>query len=494
MEIKIGHASIDENNKITGGQAGDQNKKEVCTRSYYIHSKGWYLLRPKSIAHANAIAEAMVRACNNDNIGYDQNNRLGVIKYGTNSTTKTECDCSSLVRQCVIEGTGIDAGNFTTANEKNMLLATRLFENAIPVTSTTAVYNGDILVTKTKGHTVIVVSGNPRKEISTSTSSTKLMKGMDVSKYQANNIDYAAAKNAGYDFVIIRIGYNGSKDIYFDSNYTRAKAAGMKVGAYFYTIKLTEADAINDANRVLSWLGNKTLEMGVAYDMEETSMKIPDRKDLNANQYNAFAKVIKSKGYISMLYTGSHMFKTYFNKDLITDPLWIASYGNNDGFNHGCPNVGKTVAIHQYTSAAIPSDFYATKLDRNQMMISYDEFVKQGTTTNSSTSTNTSSVYTHKDFVREVQIAIGAKVDGIPGKETLSKTVTVSKTKNRKHVVVKPIQKYLNSIGFNCGKEDGIAGIKFESAIKLFQKVNGCISDGEITAQATTWKKLLKLQ
>lgn len=162
MAVIIGHASIDERGRLNSGSAGDQTGKEICTRSYYLHSKGWFLLRPKNVTHANTIAEAMLRACNNNNIGYDQYNRLGIIKYGTSSTVKTECDCSSLVRQCVKEGTGVDAGNFTTSNEKNMLLATGLFEKAIPVTSSTIMYNGDILVTKTKGHTVIVVSGRPR--------------------------------------------------------------------------------------------------------------------------------------------------------------------------------------------------------------------------------------------------------------------------------------------------------------------------------------------
>lgn len=101
--------------------------------------------------------------------------------------------------------------------------------------------------------------------------------------------------------------------------------------------------------------------------------------------------------------------------------------------------------------------------------------------------------YTHKDFVKEVQAAIGAKVDGIAGNETLSKTVTVSKIKNRKHAVVKPIQKYLNSLGYNCGTADGVAGIKFDIALKAFQKANGCVADGEVTAQKSTWKKLLKI-
>ena len=101
--------------------------------------------------------------------------------------------------------------------------------------------------------------------------------------------------------------------------------------------------------------------------------------------------------------------------------------------------------------------------------------------------------YTHTSFVKDVQKAIGAKVDGIPGNETLSKTVTVSKSKNNKHAVVRPIQKYLNSIGYNCGTVDGVAGNKFDSAVKAFQKSNGCVADGAITAKKSTWKKLLKL-
>lgn len=106
-------------------------------------------------------------------------------------------------------------------------------------------------------------------------------------------------------------------------------------------------------------------------------------------------------------------------------------------------------------------------------------------------STNTSTTYSLTDFVKEVQRAIGAEVDGIAGAETLSKTVTVSATKNRKHAVVKPIQKRLNALGYNCGTADGIAGAKFKAAVKAFQKANGCTQDGEITARNRTWKKLL---
>lgn len=100
--------------------------------------------------------------------------------------------------------------------------------------------------------------------------------------------------------------------------------------------------------------------------------------------------------------------------------------------------------------------------------------------------------YGLKDFIMDVQEAIGAKVDGIAGSETIGKTVTVSSKKNRKHAVVEPIQKRLYALGYTeVGEADGIAGPKFTKAVKNFQKANGCFTDGEITAQNLTWRKLL---
>ena len=109
----------------------------------------------------------------------------------------------------------------------------------------------------------------------------------------------------------------------------------------------------------------------------------------------------------------------------------------------------------------------------------------------SSKSTTTGSLYTKTQFIKDIQRAIGADVDGVAGTETLSKTVTVSDKKNRTHAVVRPIQKYLNALGYDCGTVDGIAGDKFKKAIVKFQKAKGCIADGEVTAKGKTWKKLL---
>lgn len=115
-------------------------------------------------------------------------------------------------------------------------------------------------------------------------------------------------------------------------------------------------------------------------------------------------------------------------------------------------------------------------------------------TPTASTTVFNNSSYSKRQFIKDVQTALGAKVDGIAGSETLSKTVTISMRTNNRHAVVKPLQKYLNYIGFNCGTADGIAGVKFDSAVKAYQKKNNCIADGEITAKQNTWKKLLELK
>lgn len=106
----------------------------------------------------------------------------------------------------------------------------------------------------------------------------------------------------------------------------------------------------------------------------------------------------------------------------------------------------------------------------------------------------TKETYSKNQFIKDVQRATGAAVDGIAGPETLSKTVTVSAHKNYRHAVVKFVQKRLHALGYTeVGAADGIAGPKFEAAVIHFQKDNQCVADGEITARNKTWKKLLGL-
>ena len=69
------------------------------------------------------------------------------------------------------------------------------------------------------------------------TLANKTAKGIDVSVHNGN-IDFQKVKAAGYDFVILRAGYGREitqKDSTFEKNYKNAKAAGLQVGAYWYS-------------------------------------------------------------------------------------------------------------------------------------------------------------------------------------------------------------------------------------------------------------------
>lgn len=222
MNVIIGSARISENGTING-VAGDQKqtttpdyKGEVSLQDFYVHSKGWYVLRPKSALYANKIAQNMYDLCNNPMGGYSQNDRYGVIRLGIHSTIPFNCDCSTGVRGCVREATSIDPGDFTTASEVDTLMRTGLFD-LIPYTKGMELMVGDILVTKTKGHTAIVVVGadrpvddgedgqikpthsNPYPEPTKNVK--KGMKGDDVRwvQYELTEAGYDLSKHGGID-------------------------------------------------------------------------------------------------------------------------------------------------------------------------------------------------------------------------------------------------------------------------------------------------------
>ena len=115
-------------------------------------------------------------------------------------------------------------------------------------------------------------------------------------------------------------------------------------------------------------------------------------------------------------------------------------------------------------------------------------------TTESGEPVSVKAEYTFTQFVMDVQKAIGAGVDGVPGPETLSKTVTLSRYTNKTHPAVIPVQKWLFELGYTeIGEADGEAGPAFEKAVTRYKRENGCYADGEIPAQSVVWKTLLKL-
>lgn len=173
MAVIIGSARSDERGKATGGKAGDQTGREVMTQNWYLHSEGWVCLRAKDPAKAALIAKAMKAACANNKIGYDQNQNQTLYNLAKNVgfdpakvTTACETDCARLVRVCV-KYAGIDAPDFYTASEVSALMSTGMFDKLTESKYTKVadyLRAGDILVTKTKGHTVVVLTNGSKAD------------------------------------------------------------------------------------------------------------------------------------------------------------------------------------------------------------------------------------------------------------------------------------------------------------------------------------------
>lgn len=164
MAVTIGSARHDERGKYAGGKPGDQDGTEVSTQDFYWHPKGWRVFRSKDPQIAVRQSAAMQAACSNNHIGYCQTHRTALwataklLNFNlADVKTDTETDCSDLVRCCMAYA-GVKVQEFTTANEPSVILSTGMYKE-VEITNAAELVEGDILVTKTKGHTAIVVKG-----------------------------------------------------------------------------------------------------------------------------------------------------------------------------------------------------------------------------------------------------------------------------------------------------------------------------------------------
>lgn len=205
MSVRVGSARHDENGNLRGGKAGDQTGQEVMIEPWYLHSKGWVVIRAVSDVIRERIAQDMEYACANNHIGYDQSTSWDLYDKSkaydwdcSKVTVDTETDCSSLVRVCVAYATCGSIPWFSTLNEVAVLRNTGFFEvlTASEYTNQdTYLKRGDILCTKTQGHTVVVIDNGSGVSGSGNTSLCGTGKGTATAK-TAMNIREAASTSA----------------------------------------------------------------------------------------------------------------------------------------------------------------------------------------------------------------------------------------------------------------------------------------------------------
>ena len=178
-------------------------------------------------------------------------------------------------------------------------------------------------------------------------------RGIDVSKFQGN-IDWNAVKADGITFAIIRCGYRGYgsgalvEDSTFRRNIQGATAAGIKVGVYFYSQAIDEAEAVQEASMVVSLVQGYSLPYGVYFDTEKVAGDTGRADGISAAQRTAnavaFCEAIQAAGYKAGVYSYASWFYNNLNFANISKyRTWIAQYRDTLDFAY-------SYNIWQYTS------------------------------------------------------------------------------------------------------------------------------------------------
>ena len=150
--------------------------------------------------------------------------------------------------------------------------------------------------------------------------------GADISKYNGN-VNMKLDKQNGMDFVILKAGsgYSG-EDSKFQQNYRNAKAAGLNVGAYWYSYAMSVEEAKEEAVRFMKILGKKQFEYPVYLDFEDPSQrKIPTKT--KTDMAIAFMSILEKNGYYTGLYSSGYWINNQFEKNRLKDyDVWIAHW------------------------------------------------------------------------------------------------------------------------------------------------------------------------
>lgn len=226
--------------------------------------------------------------------------------------------------------------NFLKKTAAIILMALVMIQ--LPVTAYASQKTGCIFNTKTYTH-------------QTKFDSAKITQGVDIS-YHNDTVDFKKVKNAGVDFVILRVGYRGygsSGSINADKNFTTyindAQSAGLPVGVYFYSQAITTTEARAEANYVLSKIKSYDIQLPIVFDYEFAEVST-GRLDsawksgkLNKTKMTAiamkFCETVENAGYDAMVYANKSFFTDQLDHTKIEQEygIWLAHYTTNTNYS-----------------------------------------------------------------------------------------------------------------------------------------------------------------
>lgn len=198
------------------------------------------------------------------------------------------------------------------------------------------------------------------------------LKGIDVSVHNGAAIDFKKVKAAGIDFVMIRAGFGKSltqKDKYFERNYAAATAAGLHVGAYWYSYATSSAEMLQEADVFLTAIKGKRFDMPVYIDVEG-NRTFACGKSAVSEMVRAFCEKMEKAGYFCGIYTFRAAAGKYFTDEVLKRfALWLAEWGKSLKYDGA-------YGIWQYTDKGKVSGV-SGNVDRDTCIVDYPSIIKQ---------------------------------------------------------------------------------------------------------------------
>lgn len=196
-----------------------------------------------------------------------------------------------------------------------------------------------------------------------------MMNGIDVSKWQGA-IDWNKVKASGVKFVIIRAGYGIQVDPRFEQNYAEATAAGLRVGAYWYSYALNNSAAATEAECCKRTLAGKRFEMPIYYDIEEHNQLVKSAAFVSG-LITTFCTEMEKVGY----FTGFYMSRSPLQNKTTEDvrkrfAIWAAEYASR-------LNYSGTVGMWQKSATGMVYGI-SGNVDLDECYIDYPSIIKNG--------------------------------------------------------------------------------------------------------------------
>lgn len=150
-----------------------------------------------------------------------------------------------------------------------------------------------------------------------------MIKGFDVSRF-SGNIDFQQAARSGEEFVICRCGGTlADGSTYTDANFSRycdeAAAAGLLVGAYYYSRATTAAEVLKECEQIFKATKGRRLRMGIWIDVEETTALKALKNNYSTFIHKLLPCTLSFIGFTTYASAGNYLKN-------VEAPLWIANY------------------------------------------------------------------------------------------------------------------------------------------------------------------------